>query len=178
MRALVVYESMYGNTHVVADRIAVGLRDAAVETSVLSVHGVDPIDLARADLIVVGGPTHVHTMSSTRSREAAADAAAKPDSELTIEPGGAGPGLRDWFESLGPLTGRKAAAFDTRIDLAAMLTGRASKAIARRMRDHGMSLVVPPESFLVDKQSHLLTGEGERAQEWGRGLAAKVGVPV
>lgn len=178
MRALVIYESMYGNTHVVADRIADGLRAEAMETTVLSVHGVDPTDVARADLIVVGGPTHAHSMTSFRSREAAVEAADKPDSGLTMEPGVGGPGLRDWFATVGPLTGRKAAAFDTRIDMAAMLTGRASKAIAKRMRAHGMDVVVPAESFLVDKQSHLLPGEAERAETWGADLAARLVVPA
>jgi menaquinone-dependent protoporphyrinogen IX oxidase len=175
MRALVVYESMYGNTHVVADRIAVGLRES-VETSVLSVHGVDPLDVARADLIVVGGPTHVHGLPSQRTRVSAAGQAVDEASDLSLEPDAEAPGLREWFESLGPLTGRKAAAFDTRVDMAAMLTGRASKAIAKRMRDRGMDLVAPPESFLVDKHSHLIVGEGVRAEDWGRSLAARVAV--
>lgn len=178
MRALVVYESMYGNTHVVADRIAAGIREGA-EAKVISVHGVDPVDVARADLIVVGGPTHVHGMSSATSRKsAAADPGKLAESELTLEPDSQGPGLRDWFETLGPLTNRKAAAFDTRIDMAAMLTGRASKAIARRMRSHGMDLIAPPESFLVDRASHLVPGEAERAEDWGRSLAARMKLPV
>lgn len=177
MRALVVYESMYGNTHVVAERIASGIGDH-LEARVISVHGVSARDVERADLIVVGGPTHVHGMSSVTSRKSAADPKSLARSALTVEPDAQGPGLRDWFEALGPLTGRRAAAFDTRVDRAPLLTGRASRGIARRMRSHGMDLVVPPESFLVDRASHLLEGEPERAEEWGRSLAAHVIVPA
>ena len=62
----IVYESMYGNTHVVADHIAEarsrfdvdGAFDAATGEKVRGV-----------DLLVVGGPTHVHAMSSEKSRE-------------------------------------------------------------------------------------------------------------
>ena len=61
--------------------------------------------------------------------------------------------------------GTAAAAFDTRIDGPAPLTGR-PRGIARRLRDHGFRLVVGPESFLVDKQSRLLAGENERATAW------------
>ena len=70
MRALVVYESMYGNTHLVADAIAVGLAPlGAVE--VVPVGGATDAVLAGADLLVVGGPTHVHGMSSAMSRKGA-----------------------------------------------------------------------------------------------------------
>jgi hypothetical protein len=64
-------------------------------------------------------------MSRAATREAAVAAAAKPASPLTVEPGALGPGLRDWFSSLGQYP-VKAAAFDTRIDAPAALTGRAS----------------------------------------------------
>ncbi len=70
--------------------------------------------------------------------------------------------------------GASAAAFDTRIDGPATLTGRASKGIARRLRHHGLELIAGPESFLVDKHNHLLDGEADRAQEWASKLATTV----
>jgi hypothetical protein len=169
MHALVIYESMYGNTHVIADHIAEGLRTAC-EVSVMTVGAATPELLADADLIVCGGPTHVHTMSSERSRNAAADAAEKEGSGLTLEPDANGPGLRDWFKSLD-LHAAKGAAFDTRIDAPALLTGRASKGIAKRLQEAGVDLLMPPESFLVDKQNHLIEVEAERAEAWGAALA-------
>jgi hypothetical protein len=173
MKAVVVYESMYGNTHLVADAIGEGLRDAdsMVEVTVVPVERATEAVRMGADLLVVGGPTHVHTMSSDRSRHAALDAAAKPDSTLELDPDAEGPGLRDWFDGT-PELALPAAAFDTRIDAPAFLTGRASKGIAKRLRRHGCTLVAEPESFLVTKDNHLIDDESEHAQEWGRRLAA------
>ena len=54
MRAVVVYESMYGNTHVVADAIGAGLK-TAFDVSVVPVSQASPAVLADADLLVVGG---------------------------------------------------------------------------------------------------------------------------
>jgi flavodoxin len=62
MRAVVVYESMYGNTHQVAEAIGAGL-GGAFEVSVVPVSKAGPAVLADADLVVVGGPTHLHAMS-------------------------------------------------------------------------------------------------------------------
>ena len=123
MRAVVVYESMYGNTHLVANAIGAGL-ETAFEVSVVPVSRADPAVLGGAVLVVVGGPTHVHGMSRASTRKAAAEAADKPVSPLNLEPDAAGPGLREWFASLGPYL-VKAAAFDTRMHAPAVLTGRA-----------------------------------------------------
>ena len=170
MRAVVVYESMYGNTHLIADAIGAGLRTAC-DVRIVPVAQVSPAVLAQADLVVVGGPTHAHGMSRAATRKAAVEAAAKPVSPLGVEPGALGPGLRDWFESLSryPV---KAAAFDTRIHGPAALTGRASKGVARLLRAHGFDLVAEPESFLVTKQDRLEPQETARAREWAATLAA------
>jgi hypothetical protein len=172
MRAVVVYESMYGNTHQVADAIGAGLR-SSFEVSVVPVSEAGPAVLADADLVVVGGPTHIHGMSRAATRKAAVEAADKPVSPLKAEPDALGPGLRDWFDSLGhyPVW---AAAFDTRLHGPAALTGRASKRVFRLLRTHGFELVAEPESFLVTKQDRLEPDETSRAREWGTKLAASV----
>jgi menaquinone-dependent protoporphyrinogen IX oxidase len=165
MKAVVVYESMYGNTHLVADAIGEGLRVEA-EAVVVPVEQAVPELLAIADLVVVGGPTHVHSMSRPSTRRAAVDAAHKPGSELVVDPDAEGPGLRDWFDALGTAP-RFAAAFDTRFDMAAMMTGRASKGIARRLRKRGCTVVAQPASFFVTKHNHLEDDECGRARSWG-----------
>jgi len=81
MRALVVYESMYGNTHRVAIDIAAGLR-ATHEVTLVPVTRATRELVAAADLIVAGGPTHLHGMSTASSRRMAAQAARKQDSGL------------------------------------------------------------------------------------------------
>jgi hypothetical protein len=170
MQAVVVYESMYGNTHLIADAIGAGL-STAFDVKVIPVSQASPAVVAGADLVVVGGPTHAHGMTRASTRKAAVQAAGKPVSPLTVEPDALGPGLREWFGSLGhyPV---KAAAFDTRIHAPAPLTGRASKRVAHLLRAHGFDVAAEPESFLVTKQDRLEPKETDRAREWGARLAA------
>ncbi len=172
MRAVVVYESMYGNTHQVADAIGAGL-GTAFDVRVVPVSQAGPEVLADADLVVVGGPTHAHGMSRAATRKAAVQAADNPVGGLTVEPGALGPGLREWLGALGryPV---KAAAFDTRMHGPAALTGRASKGTGRLLRAHGFEVVAEPESFLVSKQERLDPQETTRARDWGKRLAASV----
>jgi Flavodoxin domain len=169
MRALVIYESMYGNTHQIAEAIAegLGLPDGV---EVLPVAGVTQSMVAQADIVVVGGPTHVHGMSREKTRQAAVEAAAKPGKGLHLDPGSAGVGLRDWFETLGMVSGM-AAAFDTRTTGPVVFTGHAAPGIAKMLRQHGLEVIVEPESFLVDKHNQLLPGERGRALVWGENLA-------
>ncbi len=172
MRAVVVYESMYGNTHQVAAAIGAGL-ESAFEVSVVPVAQAAPAVLADADLVVVGGPTHVHGMSLESTRNAAAEAAEKPESDLRLEPDALGQGLRDWFGSLGRYPA-KAAAFDTRLHAPAIVTGRASKGVTHLLRAHGFEVVAEPESFLVTKENRLDPDETTRARSWAARLAADV----
>jgi hypothetical protein len=165
MRALVVYESMYGNTHAVAVNIAAGLR-ATHEVTLVPVTRATQELTAATDLIVAGRPTHMHRMPTVSSRRAAAEAARKQDSGLSLDPDADGPGLRAWLEELSA-ENVLAASFDTRLSGIPALTGRASKGVSRLLRSRGCRLVVPPESFLVSKQNVLLEGETTRACSWG-----------
>jgi hypothetical protein len=173
MDALIVFESMFGNTRAIAERIADGLRPE-LEVQVVPVKEATAAMLEAADLVVCGGPTHVHGLSSTRTRGAAVATAERPDASIVLDPAADGPGLRELFDQLARGDHGVAAAFDTRIDGPAVLTGRASRAIARHLRDRGFRLVVAPESFLVDKETRLVPGETDRAVAWGRALAAAV----
>jgi len=165
MRALVVYESMYGNTHAVATAIAAGL-GATHEVTLVPVSRATPQLAAAADLIVAGGPTHMHGMSTTGSRRAAAETARKPGSALAMDSDADGPGVRSWLAGLG-VRDVPAASFDTRLSGVPVLTGRASRGIARLLTSHGYRLLLAPESFLVSKQNTLANGEAARACSWG-----------
>lgn len=167
MKAIVVYESLYGNTHEVAEAVAEGLRHGA-DVEVVPVADASADRLAAGELLVVGGPTHVHGMSSRLSRKGAADDAKKKGHE---PPDVEGPALREWFDGLPEADGSPAAAFDTRIDKPRLVTGSAAKGIAKRLRRHGYTLV-GEESFLVaDSEGPLVPGELDRARAWGRSLA-------
>jgi hypothetical protein len=169
MRIVVVYESSYGNTHLIADAIGEGF-SAGHDVEVVPVAEASQELVGGADLLVVGGPTHVHGMSRVRTQKAAVEAAHKPASELTLDADAEGPGLRAWFESARPGTA-KAAAFDTRVDAPALITGRASVGISRQLRRHGFQEIAEPASFLVTKDNHLAPGQKDSARRWGRRLA-------
>ena len=151
-RAVVVYESMFGNTRLVAEAIGRGLAPAA-EVAVVPVNKARADVLEGADLVVVGGPTHIHGMSRARSRQMAATMARKPSNGLTLEPGAEGPGLREWIPALGRLPVAAAtvaaAAFDTRAQNVPLFTGRASKGISKALHRRGLTIVAKPESFVV-----------------------------
>jgi hypothetical protein len=171
MRAVVVYESMFGNTRAIAEAIGEGLRTAG-DVEVVRSSDANGKSVEAADLVVVGGPTHAWGMARPTTRKSAPNYAAKPGSDLTLEPSAeAGPGVREWMATLGDLHIR-AAAFDTRMKAPAILTGRASRKIARALSTHGLNSVTRPASFLVTKAGHLLPGETDRARAWGMQLAA------
>lgn len=170
MRAIVVYESAFGNTRTIAEAVAEGLRGSG-EVEVHTVAEATPAVIERADLLIVGGPTHVHGMASRTSMKAAADDADKHPG-VHLEPGVEGEVLRNWFNALPPGRQAAAAAFDTRLARPQLLTGAAAKGIGHRLTRHGYRLVADPESFTVD-DSHgpLHAGELERARDWGKSLA-------
>ena len=158
MRVLVVFDTTYGNTARIARAIGETLAaDAAVSVDVRPVALVGRPDPADLDLLVVGGPTQRHGLSQT---------------------------LAIWLDELGrgTLTGVPAATFDTRYRMPKLLTGFAAEAAAHRLRRAGCRLVVPPESFFMErdrppdgeKRRHATEGpepgELERAAMWARTL--------
>ena len=171
MRAVVVYESMYGNTHLIADSIAMGLA-AAGGVDVVPVGKATQEVVRDADLLVIGAPTHAHGMPRPKTREMARQIAAKRAGELTLDRAAETPGVREWIAAGGNWD-RRAVAFDTRAHGPGIFTGRASKGIERSLRRHGYHLVLPAESFFV-KGDRLAPGELDRARAWGMRLAAQM----
>jgi hypothetical protein len=134
------------------------------------VNEVTPDSLSAADLLVVGGPAHMHGLASSMSRKMAVRAADDEDVEVD-ESAREELVLRAWI-SKSELPGGRAAAFDTRIDRSPMLTGSAARGIAKRLRSNGYEIVADPESFFVeDSEGPLADGELERARDWGASLA-------
>jgi hypothetical protein len=169
MNALVVYESMYGNTRAIAEAVGVGLGDSPVRSVQDATMSPD-----QRDLVVVGGPTHMHGLATALSRRLAAEAA-KEDGHAALEPGATAElGLRGWLRDLAAADGIRAAAFDTRLDRSPALTGAAARGIARRLRGRGYD-VIATESFLVeDAEGPLADGELERARAWGEDLGRRL----
>jgi Flavodoxin domain len=171
MTAFVVYESVYGNTRQIAAAVARGLAVSG-PVELVPVAQLKPGVIGGADLVVVGGPTHAWSMSRPKTRTAAIEGAGKPNSGLTVEPDAAESGVREWLAALADKP-KSAAAFDTRIKMPAVFSGSAARRIHQELRRKGV-FVFDRASFLVTKQNHLVDGETERAEQWGRELASQL----
>ena len=158
MKAIVAYDSAYGNTEQVARAIGKAL-GAEEDVAVLRVGDMQAEHLTGLTLLVVGSPTQ------------------------RFSPTGPTTAMLKSIPQEG-LRGVKVAAFDTRITVAEIerikilaffvrLFGYAAEPIADRLQKKGGELAVPPEPFYVGgTEGPLLEGELERAVDWARQIAA------
>lgn len=167
MRALVVYESMFGNTRLIAEAIAEGLT-GQMEVETVEVGLAPDLISPEIDLVVIGGPTHAFGLSRPSTRLSAAEQTEGPLVSARI-------GIREWLEGLiRPGRPVDCASFDTRIDKP-RVPGSAAASAGRRLRRLGFHPIVGPESFFVDGTTGpLLAGEYERAHGWGEQVASKL----
>jgi len=153
MKALIVYDSFFGNTEQIALAIGNSLGSKEnVETHRVS--EIKPEQLIGLGLLIAGSPTRAFRPTKTIT-----NFLKKISSN----------GLKDV----------KVAAFDTRISLTdtnsrflnilVKLFGYAAKPIADRLEKKGGTLIIPPEGFFVkDSEGPLKDGELERAAEWAK----------
>jgi hypothetical protein len=162
MKALIVYESLFGNTEKIARAVADGLGDG-YEVTVADVATMPAT--GGTDLLIVGSPTHAFGLSRPSTRQdAVRQGATHPDA--------ADIGLREYLDVSPRLTGLAAAAFDTRVNMP-FLPGSAAHKAHRRLRRLGCRLLCPAESFRVlGTTGPLADGEHERARQWAGRLAA------
>lgn len=153
MKALVAYDSVFGNTEQVARAIGAAL-GSPDEVETRRVTDVEPEQLTGLDVLVVGSPTRGFQPTPATKKLLKAI----PD---------------------GGLVGVKIAAFDTRfsmedVDSAILkvlvrLFGYAAEPIADRLRKKGGGQAVPPEGFIVEgTEGPLSDGEPERAANWAK----------
>jgi hypothetical protein len=160
MHAIVVYESVWGNTAAVARAIAEGLEGEAFATD-----EVPPDVLASADLLVAGAPVFGFSLptEAMRSRITPDDGESPPDLSH--------PSLRTWLDGLPKGAGRSAA-FETRIWWSPR---GATTTIEKKLRDAGYPPIAKAAKFVVkDKVGPLREGELDRARAWGAELRATV----
>jgi flavodoxin len=155
MTSLVVFESFFGNTEVVARAVAEAL-EAGGEARPLRVSELEKHHLDGVQLLVVGSATRAFRPS---------------------------PATQAWLKTLPPgkLDGVRVAAFDTRVDVAQVgnrfltfmvrLFGYAAAPIEKALVRAGGEVAGPAAGFIVeDKEGPLREGETDRARAWARGL--------
>jgi hypothetical protein len=166
MKMIVVYESLFGNTQIIGEAIAEGLAALGQVTSG-NVDEISPESTGDADLVVVGGPTHAHGMARMSTRYPKVD----NPKYLPSLPGTTV--LRTWLNQMPEGNGR-CAAFDTRFDKPAWLTGSAAKQIAKRLKAKGLVVLASDSFFVEGTNGPLAKGERARATAWGHRLASMV----
>ena len=149
MNTLVLYDSQYGDTQRIARAIADKLAEFG-EARALRLDPRQPLQLQGVDLFILGCPTQGWRPT---------------------------PAIQSFLEetSSEELRGLVGACFDTRFRLPRFMTGSASKVMAGKLREKGVSLHVPPESFFVKgTEGPLREGELERASMWARQIVDEV----
>lgn len=158
MKSLVVYDSQFGNTQMIAQAIADQLAGSGTAYAI-HVDEVQLGDIPGINLLVVGSPTQQFSATAP---------------------------IKRWLKILpeGSINAVRAAAFDTRftqekIDEIKVLSffvnffGYGAESIAKRLIKQGAKLVAEPEGFYVsDTEGPLLSGELERAVAWAAGFGS------
>ena len=173
MKAIVVYESYWGNTASVARAIAEGLGEGARS---MTTDEATEEALAGVGLIVAGSPIIAFQLPSEKTRR---DMAAKPDKKAPSPPDLSHPSIRSWLVTLSQAgaSGQgaaavRAAAFETGFKLS---PGGSAGKILRMLGEKGYMPVAKKQRFLV-KASYgpMKDGELDRAKAWGDELAKAV----
>jgi len=172
-RALVVYESVFGDARTIAHAIADGLSTALPADVVAAVDAPTEIG-PDVGLLVVGGPNHAFGMPRPSTREGAVK---QYDADIPDT----GTGLHEWLETVRPpATELLAAAFDTRGSGHPMLTkmDHAARTEEKLLAKLGAHIVARAEHFFVaDTKGPLVEGEEDRARTWGQTLGELVASP-
>ena len=162
MKAVVVYESLWGNTAAIARAIADGLGS---EARALTTDEATADAISGADLVVAGAPLLGFALPTDEMIKSIADNPANPESDTSH------PSMRTWLDGLSGCAGG-CAAFETRIWWS---PGSAAKKIAAELEGAGFSAAASPEKFIVTgRYGPLKDGEIERAREWGAKLSESV----
>ncbi|HET7180800.1 MAG TPA: hypothetical protein VFI15_01050 [Candidatus Limnocylindrales bacterium] len=161
MRAIVVYESHWGNTAAVARAIAEGI---GPDARALNTDEATSSIVAEADLVVAGAPIMAFGLPSDGML-----ASAGKDPKAPRPADVSHPSLRHWLETL-PHGEAAAASFETKLRWS---PGGATGAIDERLRRAGFRTIAKGQKFAVaSSYGPLRDGELERARTWGSELAA------
>ncbi|MFO7928670.1 MAG: flavodoxin family protein [Candidatus Humimicrobiaceae bacterium] len=141
MKALVIFDSNFGNTKKIAEAIS----DELGEDSKLSpVSDIDIKEIREINLLIAGSPINAWRPSKK---------------------------MNEFLDSLtvNQLAGIKAASFDTRIKT--FMSGDAAKKISKSLKKAGAEILTNPQPFLVKgREGPLLDGEIEKAIKWAKSI--------
>jgi flavodoxin len=153
MKAMVVFDSFFGNTEKIARAIVETLTSEG-DVQTLKVSDVKPEQLKGLDLLIVGSPTRAFRAS---------------------------PAINKFLKKIpaGDLKGIKVAGFDTRISLEDInsralsffvkIFGYAAEPISKKLEKKGGEAAAAPGGFIVkDTEGPLKDGELERAAAWAK----------
>jgi hypothetical protein len=167
MKAVVVFESLWGNTAAIARAIAEGIGHGAHALSTAEAVGASIVE---ADLIVAGAPLLGFNLPDEKMRESIRTNPFRAPAPPNL----AHPSVRSWLTEL-PQGNGHSAAFETRLWWS---PGGATGAILRGLEEAGYSPIVKGQRFIVTgKYGPLRSGELERARQWGTELARIINQP-
>jgi flavodoxin len=148
MKAVIIYDSVYGNTA----KIGRAMKDAlaAHEVAMIKVGDADMEKVKGADLLIVGSPTH----------------GGRPT-----------PAMKNFLRKIpkNTLRGIRAATFDTGIPKAGQgaflklvisVLGYAAKHIATALKKKGATILKAETFCVAGKEGPLKNGEFDRVQSW------------
>lgn len=148
-KAVVIYESKYGNTKTVAESIATGIREGGIgEVLALHVSATKPSDLDVYDALIIGSPNHV---------------------------GGATRTIKKLIASLGGLSGKVVAVFDTYMGKE---VDKAVNKMVKQLKEKapGLEVITPGLSVLVGgMKAPIADGKLEKSKVFGETIASHVG---
>ncbi|HJW88906.1 MAG TPA: flavodoxin domain-containing protein [Dehalococcoidia bacterium] len=154
MKALIVYDSLHGNTEKIAGAIAAALAPSG-DVKVLRAGEANTSGLESIDLLIVGSPT---------------------------QGGRPTPAIQDFLTRVSEpaIKGISIAAFDTRFSTRWVgIFGYAAGKIASSLKTKGGILIQSPEGFFVKgTEGPLKDGELERAAGWAKKIAQQSGFNV
>jgi len=148
-RVFIVYDTKYGNTKLVAEKIAEGMKEAkGIETEVTDVKDADLKRIADTDAILIGAPNHMGNASRT---------------------------IMKFIEELSKLKlkAKGVAVFDTHM----MEDLKAVEKMEKRIKDKlpALRLMAPGLAIRVDGMSGPITeGELPKALDFGKKIAAQL----
>jgi flavodoxin len=152
-KVIVVYESKFGNTKLVAETIEEGMREEGIEADISELKEVDPDKVTDYDAILIGSPNHF---------------------------GGPTKGVKKFIDNLGKfsLEGKMFAVFDTYLRKRSdYFFEKAVKKMEKRINEKVPSLkrITPGLSIKVQEmKGPLIEGELPKCKEFGKKIATEL----